>query len=550
MSGVPAAIGPYRILRRLGAGGMGVVWEAHHPGLGRSVAIKQLQGTVDPRALERFRREGELLSRLRHPGVVAVLELGGAPEGPFLVQELVAGESLDKVLRRGPLPVRPAARIVRDVADALAAVHAAGMLHRDLKPHNVILRPDGTPVLIDFGLARDEQAERLTRTGEVMGSLAYMSPEQADGSKLIDARSDVYGLGAVLYELLTGAPPFQGTTLQVIADILARDPPWPAELRQDVPPDLDAVCRRAMAKQPEARYPTAGALRDDLDRFLRGLPPEGAPWHRRRGLLGAGVGAVLALAGLLLAVALLRPGRPVTPAPQPAPTQSPAPPPLVPAPAPLLWAVPAGRALDYELRLEDQVGVGLIRFQAGLRMLPAGSPEEERLPFACEVLEVVCHHAGELGIAADYDSSRPVDPLNPLAALDAVKGLRFQVELDRRTGAVRSMRGWDGVADLPGAFVRLCNDDFIRSSMHALTCVSGPLTTPWEPAGEGEWTAAARDHSAMLASLFNVPPAGAVFQVEGRCRYGAGRLIEARVSLRGKTDLGLRRCEWSMTLAR
>ena len=173
MSSPPRAVGPYQVVRELGRGGMGLVLEVRHPDVPRPLALKLiLDQEADDTALARFGREAQLLARVRHPNVVVVHQLGRAPEGPYLVTELVAGESLEAQVRRGPLAPERAARITRALADALVAVHAEQVLHRDLKPQNVILRADGSPVLLDFGLARAQGGEKLTQTGTSLGTPA------------------------------------------------------------------------------------------------------------------------------------------------------------------------------------------------------------------------------------------------------------------------------------------------------------------------------------------------------------------------------------------
>jgi hypothetical protein len=292
---------------------MGVVHEARGPA-GQTVALKLLLER-DEVALKRFEREARSLAALSHPNIVRVHQYGQAPEGPYLVTELVPGEGLDRVCARGALPPERAAEIVRQLADAVARAHAAGVLHRDLKPQNVILRPDGTPVLLDFGLARTESAERLTQTGALVGTPAYMAPEQAgDGAHAIDERADVYGLGALLFHLLHARPPFSGDgPVQLVKRVIMDEPDWPSPAV--APPALGAVCRMAMSKDRQARYAGAAALRDDLARFLRGEPTRAQPSQRSKlSMILGGVGA-LALAGGALALAVHRPEVPPVEAP-------------------------------------------------------------------------------------------------------------------------------------------------------------------------------------------------------------------------------------------
>jgi predicted Ser/Thr protein kinase len=311
----PPELGRFQVVRELGRGGMGVVYEVRDPALGgRALALKLLQATSDANALLRFAREAEVLARVRHVGVVRVHALERTPRGePYLLTDLVPGRDLAahvKAMGR-PTPAAAAA-LVRDVADAMAAVHAAGVVHRDLKPANVLIRPDGAPVVIDFGLARAEEASRLTATGTVMGTVAFMPPEQAEG-KVVDARADVYGLGAILYWLLTERAPFGGPPVQAMFALLHKEPPWPLELEPTVPRGLDALCRRAMAKDPADRPADAAALRDALTRWLA----EGEPATRpRRGRAIAG--ALVALAGCValgLAVRSASVEGPLVPAP-------------------------------------------------------------------------------------------------------------------------------------------------------------------------------------------------------------------------------------------
>jgi serine/threonine-protein kinase len=255
---------------------MGEVFEAVDPG-GRTVALKLLlrsRAAAGPAALERFLREARLLARIRHPNVVAVHDLGEAPEGPYLVTDLVEGRELGDVLDDGPLAPKRAAEVVRALCGAVGELHAAGVLHRDLKPENVILKPDGAPVLLDFGLAREMGSDALTRTGQLLGTPAYFSPEQARGvsPSSLDGRVDVYALGAVLYACLTGRPPFveAQSMPELVGAIVGRAPKPPSKRNPAVPRALDRVTGRALAKAKEARYSSAEALGEDLERFLRG----------------------------------------------------------------------------------------------------------------------------------------------------------------------------------------------------------------------------------------------------------------------------------------
>ncbi|MBX3469137.1 MAG: protein kinase [Planctomycetes bacterium] len=274
---VRRTIGGHELVGELGRGGMGVVYRARDPRLGRDVALKVINSAAaDPEELSRFEREARAAARVQHPGVVAVHGAGVDEGRPWLSLQLVEGESLRAGLQRdGPLGFARAAEVAEAVARALQAAHDACVLHRDVKPHNVLLTPEGQPLLTDFGLARAvEPEDGLTVTGQVIGTPAYMSPEQAEGDQArVDARTDIYGLGATLYEMLTGQPPFQGTSaLQVLARVLEQAPTPPSRLRADVPRDLETICLACLAKAPEARYATAGAVADDLRRFLDHRP--------------------------------------------------------------------------------------------------------------------------------------------------------------------------------------------------------------------------------------------------------------------------------------
>jgi serine/threonine protein kinase/tetratricopeptide (TPR) repeat protein len=274
------SLGHYQILQKLGQGGMGEVYEAHDPRLGRSVAIKRiLTSTKDPRANERLWREARAAAQVNHPNICQIFEIGEGTSGPFLVMELLQGRSLTSRLADGPLPPLEALRIAREALAGLEAIHARGLVHRDLKPSNLYLTPHGTK-LLDFGLARLSQGSGdgsdggagLTQTGAVVGTPRYMAPEQLQGRPL-DGRSDLFALGAILYEMLSGSPAFSGENpIQIFQSILHDPTPT---LGGGMPPVLAQVVRRALAKRPEERYVTAREMTEAIQAVeagLRGVP--------------------------------------------------------------------------------------------------------------------------------------------------------------------------------------------------------------------------------------------------------------------------------------
>ena len=268
-------LGQYELLRQLGSGGMGEVWLARQEGLGRQVAVKILSSATDQRSVDRLRREAQALARIRHPHVVPVHEVGEHNGIHYYVMELVEGRSLDVVLASGPLDCRRAAALARQVALALAAAHEQGVIHRDVKPGNVLLADERDhATLVDFGLALSESASTLTRTGEMLGTPYYMAPEQARGDAArADARTDVWGTGATLYEMITGKKPFGDQHwLAVQMAVLDSDPEPPRRHRPDCPADLETIVMRCLEKDPERRYATARDLADDLERLLADEP--------------------------------------------------------------------------------------------------------------------------------------------------------------------------------------------------------------------------------------------------------------------------------------
>ena len=288
-SSIPPELAGFQIVRLVGRGGMGEVWEALDLTLGRRVALKLLSpfAAHSPRQNERLRREALTVARLNHPNIVALFSTGEHAGRPYLVQELIEGgrslrEEIEELRRLGAAPEgyeRVVAHRFAALADALALAHAAGIVHRDVKPHNVLLGPDGTPKVADFGLAKTVGDASLSRTGEFVGTYLYASPEQVSEGRLeVGPASDVFSLGATLYECLTLERPFAGDDLQAITRaILHADPVDPRALRPRVERDLAVICLHALEKRPEARYENMAELRDDLYRWLNGEPIRARP---------------------------------------------------------------------------------------------------------------------------------------------------------------------------------------------------------------------------------------------------------------------------------
>jgi serine/threonine protein kinase len=276
-AGTWPAVPGYEVLSELGRGGMGVVYKARQKSLNRTVALKMILAGAHASAdqLRRFRRETEALARLQHPNIVAIYAVEEHEQLPYFAMEFCAGGSLKKRLRSQALPPDEAARLVETLARAvLHAAHDAEIVHRDLKPDNVLFTADGLAKISDFGLAKQLDASRFTPNSAVLGTPSYMAPEMVGQHHQVGRATDVYGLGAILYELLTGRPPFQGLTpMDVLAQVLADEPVPPSRLRRGVPDGLEAVCLHCLEKRPEARYPTAAALADDLRRVAAGEPP-------------------------------------------------------------------------------------------------------------------------------------------------------------------------------------------------------------------------------------------------------------------------------------
>jgi serine/threonine protein kinase len=308
---VARRFGDYELVEKIGQGGMGVVYRARQHGLERDVALKLL--AAGPWASEefvaRFRREARSAARMQHPNIVEIFEFGHRDGLNYFSMRLIDGQSLaQKLNASGPLPAKEAATLLRTLAEAMDYAHRLGVLHLDLKPANVLLTPTGTPLIADFGLARRIDAGHDGGNGEISGTPSYMAPEQALlESHPLSASTDIYGLGAVLYECLVGRAPFLGADAQkVLERVVAEAPITPRTLRRDVPADLEAICLKCLEKEPAQRYASARELADDLGRFLdnravsvRPLGPmqRAARWARREPRVAIAVSfAFLALA--------------------------------------------------------------------------------------------------------------------------------------------------------------------------------------------------------------------------------------------------------------
>ena len=299
----------HTILERIGRGGMGVVYLARHKALDRHVALKMLVAGAHAgeEELARFQIEAQAVARLDHPNIVNIYEIGEHQRLPYFSIEYCPGGSLDARLKQNPLAAGPAAELVETLARAMASAHEQGVIHRDLKPANVLLTLDGTPKITDFGLAKRVGADSgQTQTESIVGTPCYMAPEQAWGeSKRVGPAADIYALGAILYDCLTGRPPFKGAnTLETLDQVRSREPIPPRQLVASIPADLETICLKCLRKEPTKRYESAGALADDLKRWLTGKPIRARPvgrlergfkWMKRNPVVSALLGSIVLL---------------------------------------------------------------------------------------------------------------------------------------------------------------------------------------------------------------------------------------------------------------
>jgi serine/threonine protein kinase len=286
LANLSRTVGSYVLLDEIGRGGAGVVYRAWQLSLKRVVALKMiLTGThsrADMRA--RFRAEAELAAQIHHPNVVQIYEIGEQDDLPYFSLEYLEGGTLSRKIDGVPLPPREAARIVRDIAYGVSAAHEQGLVHRDLKPANILMTPGGIPKITDFGLAKNLDAQGHTISGTILGTPSYMSPEQAKGNPHVAPATDIYSMGAMLYEMLTGKPPFRGeTVVDTLEQVRTEMPTPPSQRNSEVPRDLELICLTCLRKDPSQRYPSAQALADDLQAFLVGDPiaARAESWHER-----------------------------------------------------------------------------------------------------------------------------------------------------------------------------------------------------------------------------------------------------------------------------
>jgi hypothetical protein len=515
---------------------MGVVYLVREEATGQLRALKTLSLVGDSRALARMRREGHAQAQVdRHPNIVRVHSAGEVDGCAYLVQDFVPGGDLKARLREGPLSPEEAVRVVAAVGRGLAHAHRHGVLHRDIKPANVLLDADGTPRLGDFGLARAEGELTLTRTGEALGTPAFMAPEQVESARTVDARSDVYGLGGLLFAALTGEPPVDGDNPnELLVKVLLKHPRAPSSLRPDVPAALDAICLRALAKDPAERFQTADEMVQALEATLA-APARRAPSRRALVTAAFTVGLSAAALGWLLAPAAPTPAGPSAPTPSTAATPST----VQAAPAARWWLEP-GQALRCELRLLERNDRGFEARVVGVLDLrvEARSGDGWRLSSTWVLGEAVMGNAGE-------DMARI--PVNQDALDVALDQRVLTLHLDPLTGRVSRLEGLGELRRAILARVQRTVFDLDRESHGqalvrqlydeaVLTRLLDPVfalfadDSPWDEVAPGELRALQRDlRVAPLPLLLARPGPGPSYRFTGTATFRGGLLRSARV---------------------
>ncbi|MGE0708652.1 MAG: protein kinase [Planctomycetota bacterium] len=570
---VGAAVDGYLLEGELGRGGMGVVYRARHLATDTPCAIKTLLHDASQKAAARFQREALAQARVdRHPHVARVHASGHAFGRAYMVLDLVPGGDLkDKIRGAGALPPEEAARIAAEVGRGLVHAHHHGVLHRDLKPANVLFDELGHARLVDFGIARVQGEEQgLTRTGEMVGTPAYMAPEQLDDARGVDERADVYGLGALLFEALTGETPFTGSGPELFRKVFTVAPPAPSSLRPEIPPPLDDIVLKALAKEPNDRFPGCAAMVEALERFLAGDDPGRAGLRRWKALLAASLLAVLLAAGALAAAHLREPPAETTTAASPGlgdtPEDDPAPRRRARATRPV-WALAAGQRLHVAVTRSEVNGSGFgVEVKAELDLeVRAREGDLCRLASTYVVTEFWGGKPGEKAIGVPFE--REV-----LASVRGVAGLTFLLDLS--TGRVRDVSGMNtlfevirpklpdltamqaqfGVGErdqsenarLLGA---LYSDETIGAALGAI-CSAGDPELDWRPAPEqeGAWKLFLRNaQGPRLRSVTeSIYPAKTLFHYTGRVQFEQG-LPRAVDILQEWGPVARTRLQWSFS---
>jgi len=427
-------MGPYLLLEEVGRGAMGVVFLARRDDLPRRLALKVvLTQENDPESLARFQREASVAARLQHPGIVGVYDVGREGRYRYYAMDYCDGKTLRELLREGPLPLLDAVKMVLELARALAYAHQNQVYHRDLKPANVLIDPhSGRPRVTDFGLAQDaSRRERLTKTGDVLGTPLYMSPEQTVGQKGIDERVDVYALGVVLYECLTGVPPYMHPDPQQLFRMIREGKPDPPRKRRpEVPPELERICLRAMNANPDHRTAKATLLAAELEAFLEAPAPGPEParrlqtWVVALGGLVAGVGVAIAfaLSSGLEASPTLASASP-TPGSSESPTQAPSAPPATPARLPPevdqeLDELAAAAVFPLHRQATPQLRRRFTNLRTRGQVLTERYPDDARAIFMGAVNEVLSQTSRDLEVRRELLRATRAEPALPDGAMN------------------------------------------------------------------------------------------------------------------------------------